>query len=161
MPDIYLLWTWDRSSNILKPQFFHLPLFYSHLIYIHSVQFSSVAQSCPTLCNPMNRSTPGLPVHHQLLEFTQTHVHLCDSNCHFPHFTIVETDVYYAASTHLSSSEPFLKFSPSTLNLAIYLPYLWITFYSNTVLLYKIKCSSSRILRIPESRRLVNLASYH
>ena len=36
-------------------------------------QFSSVAQSCPTLCNPMNHSTPGL--HHQLLEFTQTHVH--------------------------------------------------------------------------------------
>ena len=44
-----------------------------------SVQFSSVqslsAQSCPTLCNPMNRSTPGPPLHHQLLEFTQTHVH--------------------------------------------------------------------------------------
>ena len=38
-------------------------------------QFSSVTQSYPTLCNPMNRSTPGLPVHHQLLEFTQTHVH--------------------------------------------------------------------------------------
>ena len=44
-------------------------------ILIHSVQFSSVTQSCPTLCNPMNCSTPGLPVHHQLLEFTQTHVH--------------------------------------------------------------------------------------
>ena len=44
-----------------------------------SVQFSSVAQSCPTLCDPMNRSTPGLPVHHQLPEFTQTHVHrVCD-----------------------------------------------------------------------------------
>ena len=40
-----------------------------------SVQFSSVAWSCPTLCDPMNRSTPGLPVHHQLPEFTQTHVH--------------------------------------------------------------------------------------
>ena len=40
-----------------------------------SVQFSSVAQSCLTLCYPMNRSTPGLPVHHQLPEFTQTHVH--------------------------------------------------------------------------------------
>ncbi|CAI9177090.1 unnamed protein product [Rangifer tarandus platyrhynchus] len=40
-----------------------------------SVQFSSVAQSYPTLCDPMNRRTPGLPVHHQLLEFTQTHVH--------------------------------------------------------------------------------------
>ena len=37
--------------------------------------FSSVAQSCPTLCNPMNRSTPGLPVHYQLPESTQTHVH--------------------------------------------------------------------------------------
>ena len=38
-------------------------------------QFSSVTQSCPTLCNPMNLRTPGLPVHHQLQEFTQTHVH--------------------------------------------------------------------------------------
>ena len=42
---------------------------------VSSVQFSSVAQSCPTLCDPMNRSTPGLPVHHQLPEFTQTHIH--------------------------------------------------------------------------------------
>ena len=40
-----------------------------------SARFSSVAQSCPTLCDPMNRSTPGLPVHRQLPEFTQTHVH--------------------------------------------------------------------------------------
>jgi len=42
---------------------------------ISSVQFSSVAQSCPTLCDPVNCSTPGLPVHHQLLEFTQTYIH--------------------------------------------------------------------------------------
>ena len=40
-----------------------------------SVQFSSVTQSCPTLCDSMNHSTPGLPVHHHLPEFTQTHVH--------------------------------------------------------------------------------------
>ena len=39
------------------------------------VQFSSVTQSCPTLCDPMNRSMPGLPVHHQLPAFTQIHVH--------------------------------------------------------------------------------------
>ena len=38
-------------------------------------QFSSVTQSCPTLCDPMNHSTPGLPVYHQLSEFTQTHAH--------------------------------------------------------------------------------------
>ena len=44
-------------------------------VQFHSVQFRSVTQLCPTLCDPMNRSTPGLPVHHQLPEFTQTHVH--------------------------------------------------------------------------------------
>ena len=43
-------------------------------VYIPSVQFSSIAQSCPALCDPMNHSMPGLPVHHQLPEFTQTHV---------------------------------------------------------------------------------------
>ena len=43
-----------------------------------SVQFSSVAQSGPTLCDPMNCSMPGLPVHHQLLDSTQTHVHQVD-----------------------------------------------------------------------------------
>ena len=48
-----------------------------------SDQIRSVAQSCPTLCDPMNRSTPGLPVHHQTLEFTQTHVHrVGDAICH-------------------------------------------------------------------------------
>ena len=41
----------------------------------HVVQFSSVAQSCPTLCNLMNHKTPGLPVHHQLLKLTQIHAH--------------------------------------------------------------------------------------
>ena len=44
-------------------------------MFEYSVQFSSFAQLCPTVCNPKNCSTPGLPVHHQLLEFTQTHVH--------------------------------------------------------------------------------------
>ena len=44
-----------------------------YIYFIHQIR--SVAQSCPTLCEPMNRSTPGLHVHHQLLEFTQTHVH--------------------------------------------------------------------------------------
>ena len=49
-----------------------------HLIYLciwQAVQFSSVVQSCPTLCDPMNCSMPGLSVHHQLPEFTKTHVH--------------------------------------------------------------------------------------
>ena len=54
------------------PMIFHLLL--------RDLQFSSVVQSCPTLCNPMNRSMPGLPVHHQLPEFTQTRVHrVCDA----------------------------------------------------------------------------------
>jgi len=46
----------------------------------HSVQFNLVGKSCLTLCDPMNLSTPGLPVHHQLPDFTQTHVHpVCDA----------------------------------------------------------------------------------
>ena len=52
----------------------HLPAS-SLFLSFHSLQFSRVAQLCPTLCDPMNCSTPGLPVHHQLPEFTQTHVH--------------------------------------------------------------------------------------
>ena len=50
-------------------------LFVDQALQFSSVQFSSASQSCPTLCNSMNRSTPGLPVHHQLPEFTQTHIH--------------------------------------------------------------------------------------
>ena len=54
----------------------HPPISSTTYSSIHwSIQFSSVTQPCPTLCDPMNHSTPGLPVHHQLPEFTQTHVH--------------------------------------------------------------------------------------
>ena len=52
-----------------------LSTLFSHFYHLNSVQFSSVAQSCLTLCNPMDCSKPGLPAHHQLLDFTQTHVH--------------------------------------------------------------------------------------
>ena len=62
-----------------------------------TVQFSSVTQSCPTLCNPMNCSTPGLPVHHQLPEFTQTYVH--------------------RVGDAIQSSHPLSSPSPPTLNL--------------------------------------------
>ena len=56
--------------------FFYKPLNLILTLWLgRPVQFSSVAQSCPTLCNLMNRSTPGLPVHHQLPEFTHTHIH--------------------------------------------------------------------------------------
>ena len=50
--------------------------FFTEGLLRHLFRFSSVAQLCPTLCDPMNRSTPGLPVQHQLPELTQTHVHL-------------------------------------------------------------------------------------
>ena len=62
------------------------------------LQFSSVAQSCPTLCNPMNRSTPGLPVHHQLPESTQTHIHW--------------------VGDAIQPSHPLLSLSPPALNLS-------------------------------------------
>ena len=65
--------TWKQSTCLSEDEWIKM-LWYIYIME-HSVQFSSVAQSCLTLCNPMNSSTPGLPVHHQLLEFTQTHVH--------------------------------------------------------------------------------------
>ena len=73
------------SISLLLSSFFlsHFQIYHPHFLPPSPfpffpwtfIQFSSVAQLCPTLCNPMNRSTPGLPVHHQLPEFTQTHVH--------------------------------------------------------------------------------------
>ena len=54
---ITLLWTWANTTGLI------------------TYQIRSVSQSCPTLCDPMNRSTPGLPVHHQPPEFTETHIH--------------------------------------------------------------------------------------
>ena len=79
----------SSNTTVQTPQFFGpinegaFPIFLCIYLYeleeqwncISSVQFSSVTQSCPTLCDPMNRSTPGLPVHHQFPEFTQTHIH--------------------------------------------------------------------------------------
>ena len=59
-------------TNLLSRFFTNVP---GRQVHDNSVQFSRVAQSCLTLCNRMNRSMPGLPVHHQLTEFTQTHVH--------------------------------------------------------------------------------------
>ena len=68
----------ECQVSVLQNQF-PVPLFLLFFFLFPEVtcalQFSSVAQSCPTLCDPMNRSMPGLPVHHHLLEFTQTCVH--------------------------------------------------------------------------------------
>ena len=62
---------WELWVSSTQRGLNHKSVYSSH----QGVQFSSVAQSCPTHCDPMNCSTPGLPVHHQLPEFTQTHVH--------------------------------------------------------------------------------------
>ena len=74
----WLLWIHStshiRAVWILQQCFSKRNMYYLFGCAEASVQFSSVTQLCPTLCDPMNRSTPGLPVHHQLPEFTQTHV---------------------------------------------------------------------------------------
>ena len=62
----------SAQALIFYPYFSFLHL---SIILLFHFQFGSVAQSCLTLCDPMNCSMPGLPVHHQLPEFTQTHVH--------------------------------------------------------------------------------------
>ena len=65
----------SHSNTSFTLLLYNCQFFSSNLRIYISVQFSSVAQSCPTLCDPMNRSMPGLPVHHQFPEFTQIHVH--------------------------------------------------------------------------------------
>ena len=82
-----ILWSFEHSNNV---QSFQMLSSSSNHVCVHThthththgcmhtwndIQFSSVTQSCLTLCNPMNHSTPGLPVHHQLPEFTQIHIH--------------------------------------------------------------------------------------
>ena len=64
-------WIVGKAREFQKNIYFY---FIDYTKAFDCVQFSSATQSCPTLCEPMNRSTPGLPVHHQLPEFTQTHV---------------------------------------------------------------------------------------
>ena len=64
--------SWVRRINIVKMT---IPPNTMYRFSVRSDQIRSVAQSCLTLCDPMNHSTPFLPVHHQLLEFTQTHIH--------------------------------------------------------------------------------------
>ena len=70
------IWTsTQRSNSELPSRWLKDTHVYPWLIHVSSVHFSSIAQSCLTLCDPMNHSMPGLPVHHQFPEFTQTHVH--------------------------------------------------------------------------------------
>ena len=77
--EFYKMFTWHRTITFLMLKVICIYVYDMTerplLSLFISVQFSSVAQSCPTLCDPMNRSTPGLPVHHQLPEFSQTHIH--------------------------------------------------------------------------------------
>ena len=72
-----IMWKWVKNTDSwAQPQTYWISICILPTSNVFSsVQFSSVAQSCLTLCNPMNHSMPGLPVHHEPLEFTQTHVH--------------------------------------------------------------------------------------
>ena len=101
----YICYLWRHNSDTLlltKVNSLHeVSLFLLYFLWVLkclSVQFSSVTQLCLIPCDPMNRSIPGLPVHHQLLEFTQTHVHW--------------------VSDAIQSSHPLSSPSPPALNLS-------------------------------------------
>ena len=105
---------------------------------------SSIAQSCPTLCDPMNRSTPGLPVHHQLLEFTQTHVHRA-------------FDAFQPSHPLSSTSPP----APQSLQDYHVLNYI---FHDHT-LLYNQHFLGSQPLHLPlwfgSNKQIVNYSNFH
>ena len=98
--EFFLLENLSFISCILKFGYLMNWPFYQYDWYSVSgkIQFSSVTQSCPTLCDPMDCITPGFPVHHQLLELTQTHVH--------------------QVSDAIQPSHPLLSPSPLTFNLS-------------------------------------------
>ena len=89
----------DLSELILKASDHHLCTV-NQIINAISVQFSSVAQSCLTPCDPMDCSTPGLPVHHQLLEFTQTHVHWVSDTIQPSHLLLSPSPPTFNLSQH-------------------------------------------------------------
>ena len=91
-----------------------MPFFF----FFTSVQFSSVAQLCPTFCDPMNHSTPGRPVHHQLPEFTQTHIHRVGDAIQPSHPLS-----YPSPPVPFSSCPQSLKLLCSSLNNKYFLPY--------------------------------------
>ena len=76
--EITIICAWPKAFRMLASVFLNQTWIYWSDSCDSLVQFSSVTQSCPTLCDPMNCSTPGRPVHHQLPEFTQTHIHWLD-----------------------------------------------------------------------------------
>ena len=82
-----------------------------------SGQFSSVAQSCPVLCNPMDCSTPGLPVHHQLLELIQTHVHQVSD--------AIQSSQLLLSPLHLPSIFPSIRVFSNVSVLCIRWPKYW------------------------------------
>ena len=116
----------SRNNTFDLKKFFVYPL-YIHSFWLHdifskfgtclfthfmissdaSVQFSSVTQSCPTLCNPRNRSTPGLSVHHQLLESTQTNVHRVDDAISFSIVPFSSCPQSFPASESFQMSQLF------------------------------------------------------
>ena len=91
---------------------------YTYIGFVYTYQFSSVTQSCPILCDSMDCSTPGFPVHHQLPELTQTHVHWVND-----------------ASIHLILCRPLLLLPPIFPSMRVFsnesvLPIRWLKFWS-------------------------------
>ena len=92
-------------------------LFVGHNFNSFSVQFSSVGQSCTTLCDPMNRSTPGLPVHHKFLEFTQTHAYQVGFSKHQIAGLVdcfIRVYLVFKETVELSSKVPVTFFIPTS-----------------------------------------------
>ena len=103
-----------------------LPLF-------SSFQFSSVAQSCPTLCDPMNHSMPGFPIHHQLPESTQTHVHWVGDDIQPSHRLLSPSPLALSLSQHQGLFEWVSSFPASFLNFLS-----WNTWFLIFTLVFKI-----------------------
>ena len=109
--------------QVLHSNFYNTLFFVAAFLYLKwyllDIQFSSVTKLCPTLCNPMDYSIPGLPVHHQLPEFAQTHVHWVGDAIQSSHSLSSPSPLAFSPSQHrglfqwVSSSHQVASFSIS------------------------------------------------
>jgi len=99
-----VLMMWMKLESIIQSKVSQKEK-YKYCILRYIYQFSSVTQSCLTLCDPMNRCTPGLPVHHQLPEFTWTHVHRISNAIQLSHPSVIP---FSSCPQSLPASESFL-----------------------------------------------------
>ena len=138
-----------------------IPDFWAYLNLHQSVQFSSVTQSCPTLCDPMDCSTPGLPVYHQLPELTQTHVHWVSDGIQPSHPLSSPSPPTFNLSQHQDLFKWVSSLHQEAKVLAFQLQHQSFQWISMGVFKFSENLKGSESFRIQEKQSILSVSSHH